>query len=59
MAQLPYLFYFWTVMREGSLTVASSRLTAFPIFVQAQWGGLEEALGGKLFHWAGWLPLSR
>lgn len=48
-----HLFYFWTVMREGSLTAASSRLSLAPSTVSAQLGRLEEALGGKLFQRAG------
>ncbi|MBU2537354.1 MAG: transcriptional activator NhaR [Proteobacteria bacterium] len=42
-------FYFWTVMREGSLTAASSRLSLAPSTVSAQISRLEEVLGGKLF----------
>ena len=48
-----HLFYFWTVMREGSLTAASARLSLAPSTVSAQLGRLEEALGGKLFQRAG------
>lgn len=44
-----HLFYFWTVMREGSLTAASSRLSLAPSTVSAQLSRLEDALGGKLF----------
>jgi len=44
-----HLFYFWTVMREGSLTAASSRLSLAPSTVSAQISRLEEVLGGKLF----------
>ena len=48
-----HLFYFWTVMREGSLTAASARLSLAPSTVSAQLGKLEESLGGKLFQRAG------
>ncbi|HLD47575.1 MAG TPA: LysR family transcriptional regulator, partial [Desulfobaccales bacterium] len=48
-----HLFYFWTVMREGSLTAASVRLSLAPSTVSAQLGRLEESLGGKLFQRAG------
>lgn len=45
-----HLFYFWTVMREGSITAACSRLSLAQSTVSAQLGKLEEALGGKLFN---------
>jgi len=48
-----HLLYFWTVMREGSLTAASKRLRLAPSTVSAQVGRLEEALGGKLFRRVG------
>jgi LysR family transcriptional activator of nhaA len=48
-----HLFYFWTVMREGSLTAASVRLSLAPSTVSAQLSRLEETLGGKLFRRAG------
>lgn len=48
-----HLFYFWTVMREGSLTAASVRLSLAPSTVSAQLSRLEETLGGKLFQRAG------
>lgn len=48
-----HLFYFWTVMQEGSLTAASGRLRLAPSTVSAQVGRLEEALGGKLFQRVG------
>jgi LysR family transcriptional activator of nhaA len=48
-----HLFYFWTVMHEGSLTAASARLRLAPSTVSAQVGRLEEALGGKLFRRVG------
>jgi LysR family transcriptional activator of nhaA len=48
-----HLYYFWTVVREGSLTAASSRLSLAPSTVSAQLGRLEETMEGKLFHRAG------
>lgn len=48
-----HLYYFWTVVREGSLTAASSRLSLAPSTVSAQLGKLEETMAGKLFHRAG------
>lgn len=48
-----HLLYFWTVMREGSLTAASKRLRLAPSTVSAQVGRFEEALGGKLFRRVG------
>jgi LysR family transcriptional activator of nhaA len=48
-----HLLYFWTVMREGSLTAASSRLSLAPSTVSAQLGRLEQTLGGKLFQRVG------
>jgi len=48
-----HLYYFWTVVREGSLTAASSHLSLAPSTVSAQLGKLEEAMDGKLFHRAG------
>lgn len=45
-----HLYYFWTVVREGSLTAASSRLSLAPSTVSAQLGKLEETMDGKLFH---------
>jgi LysR family transcriptional regulator, transcriptional activator of nhaA len=45
-----HLFYFWTVMREGSITAACSRLRLAQSTVSAQLGKLEEAFGGKLFN---------
>lgn len=48
-----HLFYFWTVMREGSLTAACARLSLAPSTISAQLSRLEEALGGKLFQRAG------
>lgn len=48
-----HLFYFWTVMREGSITAASARLSLAPSTVSAQLSTLEESLGAKLFRRAG------
>lgn len=48
-----HLFYFWTVMREGSLTAASARLRLAPSTVSAQVARLEDSLGGKLFRRVG------
>jgi LysR family transcriptional activator of nhaA len=48
-----HLFCFWTVMREGSLTAASIRLSLAPSTVSAQLSRLEETLGGKLFQRVG------
>lgn len=44
-----HLFYFWTVMREGSITAACKKLTLAQSTVSAQLGKLEQTLGGKLF----------
>jgi LysR family transcriptional activator of nhaA len=44
-----HLYYFWTVVHEGSLTAASRRLRLAPSTVSAQLASLEEVLGGKLF----------
>lgn len=48
-----HLLYFWTVMREGSLTAACARLRLAPSTVSAQLGRLEETMGGKLFRRVG------
>lgn len=48
-----HLLYFWTVMREGSLTAACSRLSLAPLTVSTQLGRLEETMGGKLFQRVG------
>lgn len=45
-----HLFYFWTVMREGSITAACKKLTLAQSTVSAQLGKLEQSLGGKLFN---------
>ncbi len=48
-----HLLYFWTVMREGSLTAACSRLSLAPSTVSTQLTRLEETMGGKLFQRVG------
>ncbi|MCF8146072.1 MAG: transcriptional activator NhaR [Deltaproteobacteria bacterium] len=48
-----HLFYFWTVMHEGSMTAACKRLRLSPSTVSTQVGNLEETLGGKLFRRVG------
>ncbi len=44
-----HLYYFWTVMREGSITAACKKLHLVPATVSSQIGRLEETLDGKLF----------
>ena len=48
-----HLFYFWTVMREGSITAASSKLSLAQSTVSAQLSRFEENLGAKLFKRVG------
>ncbi len=48
-----HLFYFWTVMQEGSVTAACIKLRLSPSTVSAQVSKLEETLGGKLFRRVG------
>ncbi len=48
-----HLFYFWAVIREGSMTAACTKLRLAPSTVSAQVGKLEETLGGKLFRRSG------
>ncbi|MDZ7599096.1 MAG: LysR family transcriptional regulator [Desulfobacterales bacterium] len=48
-----HLYYFWAVVRHGSLAAASSRLRLAPSTISAQLGKLEETLGGKLFSRVG------
>jgi LysR family transcriptional regulator, transcriptional activator of nhaA len=48
-----HLLYFWTVMREGSVTAAGKKLRLSPSTVSTQVSKLEEALGGKLFRRVG------
>ncbi|HSR36950.1 MAG TPA: transcriptional activator NhaR [Desulfurivibrionaceae bacterium] len=45
-----HLYYFWTVMREGSVTAAAGRLRLAQSTISAQLAQLEAALGGKLFQ---------
>jgi LysR family transcriptional activator of nhaA len=44
-----HLFYFWTVMHEGSVTAASKKLRLSPSTVSTQVGKLEEILGANSF----------
>lgn len=44
-----HLYYFWNVMREGSITAACKKLHLVPATVSSQIGKLEEAFEGKLF----------
>ncbi len=48
-----HLFYFWTVMNEGSITAASSKLRLAQSTVSAQMSKFEETLGAKLFRRVG------
>jgi LysR family transcriptional activator of nhaA len=48
-----HLFYFWTVMQEGSITAASSKLNLTQSTVSAQISKFEENLGKKLFKRVG------
>jgi LysR family transcriptional activator of nhaA len=48
-----HLFYFWTVMQEGSITAASSKLCLAQSTVSAQLSKFEEILGAKLFRRVG------
>lgn len=48
-----HMFYFWTVMREGSITAASSKLRLAQSTVSAQLSRFEENLGAKLFKRVG------
>lgn len=45
-----HLFYFWTIMREGTITSASVKLRLAQSTVSAQLSQLEDNLGGKLFY---------
>lgn len=45
-----HLYYFWTVMREGSVTAAARRLRLAQSTVSSQLMLLEDTLGGKLFQ---------
>lgn len=44
-----HLFYFWTIMREGSITAACRKLNLAQSTVSSQLAQLEENLNGKLF----------
>jgi len=44
-----HLYYFWTVMREGTITAACTKLSLAQSTVSAQLRKLEDSLGGKLF----------
>ncbi len=44
-----HLYYFWVIMREGSITAACAKLRLAQSTVSAQLGKLEDSLGGKLF----------
>lgn len=48
-----HLFYFWTVMREGSITAASAKLSLAQSTVSAQLSRFENNLGVKLFKRVG------
>jgi LysR family transcriptional activator of nhaA len=48
-----HLFYFWTVMREGSITAAGKKLNLAQSTVSAQLSKFEEILGAKLFKRVG------
>ena len=48
-----HLFYFWTVMQEGSITAASSKLRLAQSTVSAQLSRFEEISGAKLFKRVG------
>jgi LysR family transcriptional activator of nhaA len=48
-----HLFYFWTIMREGSVTAASSKLRLAQSTVSSQLSKFEENLGAQLFKRVG------
>jgi LysR family transcriptional activator of nhaA len=48
-----HLFYFWTIMREGSVTAASSKLRLAQSTVSSQLSKFEENLGTHLFKRVG------
>lgn len=48
-----HLFYFWTVMREGSVTAASEKLRLAQSTISSQLSKLEGSLGLKLFQRVG------
>jgi LysR family transcriptional regulator, transcriptional activator of nhaA len=45
-----HLLYFWTIVREGSVSAASRKLRLAQPTVSEQLKELESALGVKLFH---------
>lgn len=48
-----HLFYFWTVVNEGSVTAAAKKLRLAPSTISAQMQELEEALDEPLFYRVG------
>lgn len=48
-----HLFYFWTIMREGSITAASRKLSLSQSTVSAQLSKFEDNLGVQLFRRVG------
>lgn len=48
-----HLYYFWTVVREGTVAEASEKLHLAPSTVSKQVGQLEEQLGRELFDRSG------
>lgn len=48
-----HLFYFWTVMQEGSITAAGRKLSLAQSTVSSQLSTFEEFLGAKLFKRVG------
>src|SRR5215217_7367970 len=59
MAWLNYhhLFYFWTTVREGSVSAASRKLRLAQATVSEQLKSLEESLGVELFNRVGSKPV--
>ena len=48
-----HLLYFWTIVREGSVSAAAAELRLAQPTISGQLRGLEEHLGEKLFHRTG------
>lgn len=48
-----HLFYFWSVVRAGSIAAACRRLLLSPATISAQLSALQDALGAKLFRSVG------
>ncbi|GAB4336528.1 MAG: transcriptional activator NhaR [Desulfobulbaceae bacterium] len=48
-----HMYYFWTVMKEGSITAASAKLRLAQSTVSTQISRFEESLGSKLFRRVG------